>query len=53
MVASEFHEALVQGMCNDVMVMVAGCKHSKEQRLQLESGAHTAEFKVAEPQLSM
>jgi hypothetical protein len=53
MIPAELSEALIEGMGDDVVVMVTGGEDSIEERLQIEPRAHTSQFEVAEPKLTM
>jgi hypothetical protein len=53
MIPAELSEALIEGLGDDVVVMVSGSEDSVEEGLQIEPGAHTPQFEVAEPQFGM
>jgi len=49
MVPAELDVPLVQGVCEDVVIVVRWQERAGEDRLDLEGGAHAAELEVAEP----
>jgi len=53
MIPAELSEALIEGLGDDVVVMVTGGEDSIEERFQIESGAHTSQFEVAEPKFTV
>ncbi len=48
----QLHETLVEGVGDDVVVVVARGERAVEEGLHLEGRAHAAQFEVAEPQLA-
>jgi hypothetical protein len=53
MVPAQFNEALVEGVGDDIVVVLAGPERPVEDGLQLERLAHASKFEVPEPQLRM
>ena len=53
MVRAGLSEALVEGMCDDIVVMIARCQDSVEEGLQIKPSTHSSQFGVAQPQLGV
>ena len=53
MIAAELSEALIEGLGDDVVVMVTGGDDSIEERFQIEPRAHTPQLEIAEPKFTM
>jgi hypothetical protein len=52
-IPTDLDEALVEGVRDDVVVVVAGRQDSVQEGLHLEARAHATELEVAQPQLAM
>src|ERR1019366_6463503 len=52
-VPPQLDEALVQGMCDEIVVMPAWPEGSIEVRLELQAGAHPSQLEIAQPQFSV
>jgi len=52
-IAAKLNEALIEGVSDEVMVVGAGGQYSIQVGLELEGGAHAAEFEVAQPKLAV
>jgi hypothetical protein len=53
MILAELSEALIEGLSDDVVVMVTGSEKSVEEGLQIEPGALTPQFEVTEPKFAV
>ena len=53
MVLTEFGEKLVQCMSDEIVVMITRFEDAGEERFHVNRAAHSAEFKVVKPEVSL